>query len=38
VRKIVGFVAWILVVPAIVVIAWGYAKDWVERMITMSDD
>ena len=37
-RKIVGAVAYILVPFAIVVVAWGYAKDWVERMITMSED
>ena len=36
-RKIVGAVAYILVPLAIVVVAWGYAKDWVERMITLGD-
>ena len=36
-RKIVGAVAYTLVPLAIVVVAWGYAKDWVERMILLED-
>lgn len=36
-RKIVGFVAWVFVPAAIVVTAWGYAMEWVDRMIRLED-
>jgi len=34
-RKIVGAVSWLLLPLAIVVVAWGVAKDWVEKEVIL---